>query len=146
MKTILSLTLLCLVASCDLEKYSEYTFTNYLVGKWEITEKGQLDGHIVDFESVNTSFCDPDNLIFAMNLHFTFVQFDHFGEDCISTSREGIYSIYDKSFTLSGDSEDELIPSTTYTVISLTYNFLEVSFTDQNGNLVFLKLNKVIEN
>lgn len=126
-------------ASCEDDDTPNYETPNYLLGKWEVRQMGQMSAsNIVTYGPVmQPGVCELDNVVFQADQTYTETSFNASGDACTSESTQGSYELVGRDLTLTlADGEN------TATVIALTYETMELSTTDDSGNLVFLKLRK----
>lgn len=147
MKKLFALLLLLplIFVSCG-EDEKDFVEQNYLVGNWEIIQKGTRSpqGVILYQDYLNNSNC-KDNYIF--NADFTFESNDYTTEEpCVSTRINGTYERLSTMVTLDytiqvGETPQE--ESKSLTIVSLTYTEAIIAYTDDLGQVVYLKLQKV---
>lgn len=147
-KFILVFALLGLVLnSCDDKSEMNYVQKNNLAGKWKITQIGTVNAangiDYAPYQSDAACGTDVDDITFNEDL--TYLQNDYNGTSgtCENTAVSGTYvqSNHNLSLThLDADSGDTIIQSILIT--TLDYTHLGVSYTDDLGHMVFLKLER----
>lgn len=147
-KISLALAFLALTASCDDDDDTNFVQPNYLAGKWVPVEKGTLnEENILDYLPYeNDSQCDLDNLVFNADFSFRFTDYHYNGTTCDNTIEEGSYKKDGKTLILTTTEEINGVPTeveTTRNLVTLTYDTMEVSYTDEDTHqITFLKFQK----
>ncbi len=141
-------SLLISTVSCEDDDTPQYVVPNYLVGQWNVVQQGVLaDGNIVEYGDVLTAgVCELDHVVF--NEDYSFAETDNTvnGTVCESSVNAGTYTLAGRNLTLTSVDGPETLTSE-LTVVSLTFEVLEVSFTDaESEEMIFLKLNKNVAN
>lgn len=144
---LMSFAFLSLFTSCEEDEklVDDFVQENYIVGKWYIKQIGAMNNlnTIVYVDYTNDSLCEEDNLVLTENGTFEENSFEIVGLGCENFKTNGTYNL-DKNIlnliTVNEEGETETLP---LSIISLTYDALNISFTDPDtGLLVFLKLEK----
>lgn len=144
---LMSFAFLSLFTSCedDEKLVDDFVQENYIVGKWYIKQIGAMNNlnTIVYVDYTNDSLCEEDNLVLTENGTFEENSFEIVGLGCENFKTNGTYNL-DKNIlnliTVNEEGETETLP---LSIISLTYDAVNISFTDPDtGLLVFLKLEK----
>lgn len=144
---LVSFAFLSLFTSCedDEKLVDDFVQENYIVGKWYIKQIGAMNNlnTIVYVDYTNDSTCEGDNLVLTENGTFEENSFEVVGSTCENFQTNGTYNL-DKNIlnllTVNEEGETETLP---LSIISLTYDAVNISFTDPDtGLLVFLKLEK----
>lgn len=147
-KISLALALLILTVSCDDDGETNFVQPNYLAGKWVPVEMGTLnEENILDYLPYeNDAQCDLDNVIFNGDFSFTNSDFQYNGSTCDSNVTEGSYRREGKTLSLTSTELIDGVPTeveTTRNLVSLTYDALEISYTDEDTNeITFIKFKK----
>lgn len=152
MKKILYITALVLgtafVSSCEREDDSNFTQPNYLAGKWIPVEVGTVNAqNIMNYMPYeNDAECDMDFMVLNEDMTFSFSDFEYNGATCETNVLEGDYKRESKTLILTTIEEIDGVPTeveTTRNLVSLTYDSLEISYTDEStGKITFLKFEK----
>ncbi len=144
---LMSFAFLSLFTSCEEDEklVDDFVQENYIVGKWYIKQIGAMNNlnTIVYVDYTNDSLCEEDNLVLTENGTFEENSFEIVGLGCENFKTNGTYNL-DKNIlnliTVNEEGETETLP---LSIISLTYDAVNISFTDPDtGLLVFLKLEK----
>ncbi len=132
-------SLMFVTASCEDDDTPNYETPNYLLGKWELRQTGQMSAsNIVSYGPVQQpGICALDNLVFDADNSYSQTAHEVAGEACNAETTEGTYALVGRDLTLQMGNE-----SVSATVISLTFQNMEISTSDADGNLLFLKLRK----
>jgi hypothetical protein len=146
-----SLTLgLLSLSSCEENKDFDptYVIPNYFTGKWELTQTGSLNSSNVLYydDVVKDESCEFDNVVLGADM--SFLENDYtFGSSCELETLGGHYSILNGDIVLT---YNDLTPGDgvgpdveTFDVVALTNTNMELSYTNESGDLVFLKFTKV---
>lgn len=147
-KISLALAFMALTASCEEDDETNFVQPNYLAGKWVPVEKGTLnEENILDYLPYeNDAQCDLDNLIFNENFTFSNTDFQYSGSFCESNVTKGDYRKEGRTLILTTMKEINGVPTeveTMQNIVSLTYDTMEISYTDEGTNAVtFIKLHK----
>jgi len=147
-KLSFALSALILSVSCEKEDDSNFDQKNYLSGKWAPVEMGELDTEniLTYLPYENDAECDSDNIVLNENMTFNFSDFQYNGTTCDEFLLEGTYRREGKQLILTTMEEIDGVPTeveTTRNIVSLTYDTLEISYTDEVTNkITFLKLHK----
>ncbi|MEW5677387.1 hypothetical protein ABGT15_13835 [Flavobacterium enshiense] len=153
MKNILKLSFLLtaaiLITSCENDD-DEATFVqpNYLAGKWVPVEMGTLDDENIlnYFPYENDAECDADFLQLNEDMTYTYSDSEYNGATCDATVIEGDYRRENKVLFLTTLEDVDGVPTefeTSRNLISLTYDTMEISYTDETtGDVTFIKLEK----
>ncbi|ESU23948.1 hypothetical protein FEDK69T_10050 [Flavobacterium enshiense DK69] len=147
-KIPLVLTLLILTVSCEEDDDTNFVQQNYLAGKWIPVEKGTLnEENILDYLPYeNDAQCDLDNVVFNEDFTFSNTDFQYNGTTCESNVSKGDYRKEGRTLILTTKEEIDGVPTEVETIqnlVSLTYDTMEISYTDENTNAVtFIKLVK----
>lgn len=136
------------VASCEREDDSSFTEPNYLAGKWIPVEMGTVNSqNIMNYMPYeNDAECEMDFMVLNENMTFSFSDFEYNGTACETTVLEGDYRRESKTLILTTIEDIDGVPTeveTTRNLVSLTYDTLEISYTDEStGKITFLKFEK----
>lgn len=138
------------LASCEENKDFDpsYVAPNYFVGKWELTQTGSLNAaNVLFYDDVEKNEnCEFDNIILGADMSFAENDFEFIAGACNLEADGGQYMIVDGNlvFTYGDADPTDAIPAEVVIVdvIALTDTNLEVSLTDDNGDLAFLKFTK----
>ncbi|ESU29187.1 hypothetical protein FLJC2902T_12290 [Flavobacterium limnosediminis JC2902] len=147
-KISLALALLTFNVSCEDDDDVNFVQQNYLAGKWIPVEMGTLDEeNILDYLPYeNDAECDLDNLLLNEDYSFNHTDFRYNGTSCESEVMQGEYRKEGRTLILTTTEEIDGIPTeveTTRNLVSLTYDTMEISYTDEDTNEVtFLKFQK----
>lgn len=147
-KISFAFALLALTASCNDDDDTNFVQENYLAGKWVPVEMGTLnDENILDYLPYeNDSQCDLDNLLLNEDYSFSFTDFQYNGTTCESVLSEGTYRKEGRTLILTTTEEIDGVPTeveSSQNLISLTYDTMEVSYTDEDTHeLTFIKFTK----
>lgn len=127
------------VSSCEDDDTPEYVSPNYLAGEWNLMQKGSLSaGNIVDYVAVAGTCDESDDIVFNEDYTFSSNDAAPSGETCETVSSSGTYALNGRDVQLTSGEV-----TSTLTVITLTFEVMEVSYTDAETNeLVFLKFSK----
>lgn len=132
-------SLMFATTACEDDDTPNYETPNYLLGKWELRQMGQMSAsNIVTYGPVmQPGVCELNNIVFEADQSYTETSFEATGDACASESTQGEYELVGRDLKLTMPDGE-----TTATVIALTFEAMELSTTDDSGNLVFLKLRK----
>jgi len=130
------------LSSCEENEDNDptYVIPNYLAGKWELKQTGSLNSrNILSYEDVAINEnCEYDNLVFGADNSFSENDYE-FGSTCELESLSGVYSLVDGNIIVNyTDVEEDLVLD----VVSLNDTQLEIVYTDEANQLVFLKFTK----
>jgi hypothetical protein len=127
---------------------ANYVIPNYFTGTWELTQTGSLnaDNNVLYYDDViKAENCEFDNVVLGADMSFTENDYT-FATACELESFAGKYAVSDGNIVLTYNDEDptdEIDAETaTFDVIALTNTNMELSYTDESGELVFLKFTK----
>lgn len=136
------------VSSCEREDDSNFVQSNYLAGKWMPVEMGTVNAqNIMNYMPYeNDAECDMDYMLLNEDMTFSFSDFEYNGATCDTHVLEGDYRRENKTLILTTIEEIDGVPTeveTTRNLVSLTYDTLEISYTDEaTGKITFLKFEK----
>lgn len=153
MKNFLYISLLAVasvfITSCEREDDSNFEAPNYLTGKWVPAEIGTVSaGNTLLYGPYqNDAECDADNLVLNADATFALADFQYVDSACQNNGFEGTYKREGNTLVLVTMGEDELGQpieiETTRTLVSLTYDTMEISYTNEGtDDITFIKLHK----
>lgn len=150
MKKILFLfiiTLSTFFSSCEEDNslVDKFEQKNYLIGKWYIKQIGAMNNlnTIVYVDYINDSSCEGDNWVLTQNGTYEENSFETVGTVCENFQTNGTYTLDNNILNLTSVNEQGVTETLPLSILSLTNNTINVSFTDpDSGVLVFLKLEK----
>lgn len=141
------ITLSTFLSSCEEDNglVDKFEQKNYLIGKWYIKQIGTMNNlnTIVYVNYTNDSTCEGDNYVLTENGTFEENSFEAVGTVCQNFQTNGTYTLDNNILNLTSVNEQGISETLPLSIISLTYNTINASFTDPDtGLLVFLKLEK----
>ncbi|HBI00310.1 MAG TPA: hypothetical protein PLL09_02035 [Flavobacterium sp.] len=135
--------------SCESDDGITYVTPDYLSGKWVWDQIGAINAqNVLVYQSyVNDEGCEKNNLILNNNGSYEKNDFQLVGSVCENSQQLGSYELNNNILSLSyiDEEEEEENQNVTdyFTIISLTYTEIQISYTDKDTDeLVFLKLIK----
>ncbi|HSD15463.1 MAG TPA: hypothetical protein VLB74_12505 [Flavobacterium sp.] len=134
--------------SCENDDDTNFVQPNYLAGKWIPVEIGTVDSNNIMLYTPyeNDAQCDLDNLLLNGDYSFSNTDFRYNGTTCDSDVTEGTYRKDGKMLVLTTTEEIDGVPTEvekSQTLVSLTYDTMEISFTDEDTHeLTFVKFSK----
>jgi hypothetical protein len=134
--------------ACEGENDAIEPATNYLLGKWELREIGGINpsNNVISYEAiVPEGTCGFDTMEFLPNDILTYTEYtSEVATSCDTFIDSGSYSMdvlnLNLSFTLEGDLTPTVINAT---IDSLTLNMLILTYSDEDGEVYFLKFSKI---
>lgn len=128
--------------SCNGEEEVDYKPKNYLAGVWAVTQVGALNSqNILNYENVSTE-CDFDTYAFNEDLTFSYTDYS-FADTCTSTVISGTYELVNGyivlSYVIDGAEKTQSLD-----LLTLTGAELSLVYTNQNSELVFLKMTNIL--
>lgn len=136
------------ISSCERDDDSNFEQANYLVGKWVPVEIGTVNSQNIMLYTPyqNDAACDTDYLSLNADYTFDYADFQEINDICETVSINGSYRREARQLFITTIEDIDGVPTeveTTRTLVSLTYDTLEISYTDENTNkITFLKLHK----
>jgi hypothetical protein len=130
------------LTSCESEEDGiTYTTPDYITGKWNFSKIGSINSQsIVIYQDYpNTQTCESDNLILNADGTYEINDFSLQGTNCVSTAQTGNFILFNKDITVSY-TENNILVTKSYTVISLTYQEMIIVTTNASGQSIFYKL------
>ncbi len=138
----LASALFCFVSlvSCDGEEEVNYKSPNYLIGLWDVTQVGALNGqNVLNYEDASTE-CNFDSYLFNEDMTFTSID-NTFDGTCTATTISGTYEVVN-GYAILTYMMDGTATTKTLDLLTLTNTELSLVYTDENSELVFLKMTK----
>lgn len=133
-----------LLFSCEEDDGTSFVREDYLLGKWNVSQVGELSPqNIVNYTDYEN--CEIDNLIFAEGDSYTENIYNLENGECINKVVSGSYDRNGSNVTISYIKDNKTL-NHVKKVLSLTYEEMEITYTDTITNkIVFKKLNKATE-
>lgn len=137
------------IGSCERDDDANFEEKNYLVGKWVPISIGTVNSQNIMLYTPyqNDAACDSDFLSLNANYTFDYADFQEVGGICETTGINGSYRRESRQLFLTTVEDIDGVPTEveiSRTLISLTNDTLEISYTDEDTNkITFLKLHKV---
>ena len=136
-----------LLFSCEEDDGTSFVREDYLLGKWNVTQVGELSPQNIvnytDYQSCNAN--DPDNLIFDESNSYTESNFKLIDSECKNEVISGTYNRNSNNFTVTYIKDENTLQHIKK-ILSLTYEEMEITYTDTiTDKIIFKKLTKATE-
>ena len=147
-KIIISILFLSIFTiSCESDnEIKPYVTPDYITGKWLFKKTGSINAqNVVLYEDyVHAATCEEDNLDLKNgNKTFSLNEYTVTGTNCVNSATTGNFSILNKDLTLTYIVNNNEV-KTVFTVVSLTYDELVLSTTNDVNQVVFYKLSRAL--
>lgn len=133
-----------LCISCDDDDDTAFVQEDFVLGKWYLNQIGSINAQnkVVYVDYVNTTDCEDDNLVFNEDNTFEENDFELINSTCQNLQNTGTFDVQSNKIILS-TMVDGVAMEQTYTIVSLTYVDITITYTDTETNkIVFLKFLK----
>ena len=133
-----------LCISCDDDDDNTFVQEDFVLGKWYLNQIGSINAQnkVVYVDYVNTTDCEDDNLVFNEDNTFEENDFELINSACQNFQNTGTFDVQSNKIILS-IMVDGVAMEQTYTIVSLTYVDITITYTDTETNkIVFLKFLK----
>lgn len=133
-----------LCISCDDDDDNTFVQEDFVLGKWYLNQIGSINAQnkVVYVDYVNTTDCEDDNLVFNEDNTFEENDFELINSTCQNLQNTGTFDVQSNKIILS-TMVDGVAMEQTYTIVSLTYVDITITYTDTETNkIVFLKFLK----
>ena len=142
--TLLVMAVFALCISCDDDDDNTFVQEDFVLGKWYLNQIGSINAQnkVVYVDYVNTTDCEDDNLVFNEDNTFEENDFELINSTCQNLQNTGTFDVQSNKIILS-TMVDGVAMEQTYTIVSLTYVDITITYTDTETNkIVFLKFLK----
>ncbi|MDD2984971.1 hypothetical protein [Flavobacterium sp.] len=142
--TLLVMAVFALCISCDDDDDTAFVQEDFVLGKWYLNQIGSINAQnkVVYVDYVNTTDCEDDNLVFNEDNTFEENDFELINSTCQNLQNTGTFDVQSNKIILS-TMVDGVAMEQTYTIVSLTYVDITITYTDTETNkIVFLKFLK----
>lgn len=142
--TLLVMAVFALCISCDDDDDNTFVQEDFVLGKWYLNQIGSINAQnkVVYVDYVNTTNCEDDNLVFNEDNTFEENDFELINSTCQNLQNTGTFDVQSNKIILS-TMVDGVAMEQTYTIVSLTYVDITITYTDTETNkIVFLKFLK----
>lgn len=142
---LIFLSVLPLFISCDDDEDLTFVQENYVLGKWFVNQIGFINENntIVYEDYINETDCEDDNLTLNQDGTYEENDFEFINSVCQNAQVSGSYTLENNKIILNYINNEGQAKQKVLTIITLTYDEINLSFTDiETNELVFLKLKK----
>ena len=134
--------------SCEEDDTATFNRESFLTGKWNVTQVGELNSqNKVNYNDyISCDATNGESLVFTKELTYTESMYNVTEDGCVNKTVTGDFKFENSNILMNYIRSDQKVAEHGKRVIALTYEEMEIVYTDSiTDKIVFKKLIKAAE-